>query len=78
MYCRCNIDGPVSTLGEIDVRPGIAIVVEDTDASANISALSSLVAATVGSPLIKVAAFSYGVRSAFAARRKPGSGRRSR
>ena len=44
-----------------------------SDASANISALSSLVAATVGSPLIKVAAFSYGVRSAFAARRKPGS-----
>ena len=36
-----------------------------SDASANISALSSLVAATVGSPLIKVAAFSYGVRSAF-------------
>ena len=43
----------------------------------NISALSSLVAATVGSPLIKVAAFSYGVRSALAARKKP-AGRRSR
>ena len=40
-----------------------------SDATANISALSSLVAATVGSPLIKVAAFSYGVRSAFAGRR---------
>jgi outer membrane murein-binding lipoprotein Lpp len=49
-----------------------------SDASANISALSSLVAATVGSPLIKVAAFSYGVRSAFATRRKPAAGRRSR
>lgn len=36
-----------------------------SDASANISALSSLVAATLGAPLIKVAAFSYGVRSAF-------------
>jgi uncharacterized protein YoxC len=50
-----------------------------SDASANISALSSLVAATVGSPLIKVAAFSYGVRSAFAGRKnQPARGRRSR
>ncbi|MCZ2402735.1 DUF948 domain-containing protein [Paenarthrobacter sp. Z7-10] len=40
-----------------------------SDATANISALSSLVAATVGSPLIRVAAFSYGVRSAFTGRR---------
>lgn len=49
-----------------------------SDASANISALSSLVAATLGSPLIKVAAFSYGVRSTFSGsggRHKP---RRSR
>ena len=49
-----------------------------SDASANISALSSLMAATVGSPLIKVAAFSYGVRSAFSTRKKPATGRRSR
>ncbi|NJC22463.1 uncharacterized protein YoxC [Arthrobacter pigmenti] len=49
-----------------------------SDASANISALSSLVAATLGSPLIKVAAFSYGVRSALASRRKPAPRRRSR
>ncbi|WP_299165751.1 DUF948 domain-containing protein [uncultured Arthrobacter sp.] len=49
-----------------------------SDASANISALSSLFAATVGSPLIKVAAFSYGVRNALASRRKPASRRRSR
>ncbi|MBG0741598.1 DUF948 domain-containing protein [Paeniglutamicibacter antarcticus] len=40
-----------------------------SDATANISALSSLLAATVGSPVIKVAAFSYGVRSALAGRR---------
>ena len=32
--------------------------------SQNVAALSSVVAATLGSPLIKVAAFSYGVRSA--------------
>jgi uncharacterized protein YoxC len=49
-----------------------------SDASANLSALSSLVAATVGAPLIKVAAFSYGVRSAFAGRRTPAGRRRSR
>ena len=47
-----------------------------SDATANISALSSLVAATVGSPLIKVSAFSYGVRSAISARGKS-RGRRS-
>ncbi len=49
-----------------------------SDASANLSALSSLIAATVGSPLIKVAAFSYGVRSAFAGRHRPVRRRRSR
>jgi len=34
--------------------------------SQNVSALTALVAATVGGPLIKVAAFSYGVRQALA------------
>lgn len=48
-----------------------------SDASANISALSSLTAATVGRPLIKVAAFTAGVRSVLDT--KPsGKGRRSR
>jgi hypothetical protein len=32
--------------------------------SSNVSALSSVFAATLGSPVIKVAAFSYGVRRA--------------
>jgi uncharacterized protein YoxC len=36
--------------------------------SSNVAALTSVVAATLGSPLIKLAAFSYGVRTA--ARRK--------
>ncbi|ALE92228.1 hypothetical protein AOC05_07585 [Arthrobacter alpinus] len=49
-----------------------------SDATANISALSSLFAATLGSPLIKVAAFSYGVRQAFTGSRKPKRARRSR
>ncbi len=35
-----------------------------SDATANVSALSSLVAATVGKPLIKVAAFTEGVKAA--------------
>jgi uncharacterized protein YoxC len=38
--------------------------------SSNVAALTSVVAATVGSPLIKVAAFSYGVRSAARRRRE--------
>ncbi|MBJ2119919.1 DUF948 domain-containing protein [Arthrobacter sp. MSA 4-2] len=49
-----------------------------SDASANLSALSSLVAATLGAPLIKVAAFSYGVRTAFAGRKTSAGRRRSR
>ncbi|WP_270451022.1 DUF948 domain-containing protein [Kocuria marina] len=36
-----------------------------SDASANVSALSSLVASTAGQPLIKVASFSHGLRRAF-------------
>jgi uncharacterized protein YoxC len=38
--------------------------------SSNVAALTSVVAATLGSPLIKVAAFSYGVRSATKRRRE--------
>lgn len=44
-----------------------------SDASANVSALSSLVASTVGQPLIKVASFSHGLRRAFS----PQPGRRA-
>ena len=38
--------------------------------SSNVAALTSVVAATLGSPLIKVAAFSYGVRSAVRKKRE--------
>ena len=38
--------------------------------SSNVAALTSVVAATLGSPLIKIAAFSYGVRSATKKRRE--------
>lgn len=39
----------------------------------NVNALTSLFAATLGSPVVKVAAFSYGVRSALQGRRAKGS-----
>ena len=43
--------------------------------STNVSALTSLFAATLGSPVVKVAAFSYGVRQAIGGRRAKGSRR---
>jgi uncharacterized protein YoxC len=43
-----------------------AITSSAVQVSENVSALTSLFAATVGSPMIKVAAFSYGVRRALA------------
>ena len=49
----------------------VALLANVSDASANVSALSSLVTSTVGQPLIKVASFSYGVRQAFRGK-KPG------
>ncbi len=44
--------------------------------STNVSALTSLFAATLGSPLVKVAAFSYGVRQAMGRRRAGRGGTR--
>ncbi|MEV4954109.1 MULTISPECIES: DUF948 domain-containing protein [Micrococcaceae] len=49
-----------------------------SDASANISALSSVIAAAIGSPLIKVVAFSHGVSKALADRTKPTARRRAK
>ena len=47
--------------------------------STNLNALTTLFAATLGSPIVKVAAFTYGVRSAFTgAGKRPGRGRRRR
>lgn len=53
-----------------------AITTNVAQVSTNVSALTSLFAATLGSPLVKVAAFSYGVRRAVSAR--GGGGRRRR
>lgn len=47
--------------------------------STNVNALTSLFAATLGSPVVKVAAFTYGVRSAIGGSGKSGArGRRRR
>ena len=53
-----------------------AITTNVAQMSSNVSALTSLFAATLGSPVVKVAAFSYGVRQAMAGRKA--GGRRSR
>ena len=47
-----------------------AITANVQSMSGNISALTSLFAATLGSPIIKVAAFSYGIRKAVSGRNK--------
>ncbi len=46
------------------------------DVSENVSALTRLFAATLGSPVVKVAAFSYGVRQALSGRSGRSDGRR--
>lgn len=45
-----------------------AITANVSTMTANVNALTSLFAATLGSPLVRVAAFSYGVRSVVSAR----------
>ncbi|GAA1411476.1 hypothetical protein AUR04nite_01880 [Glutamicibacter uratoxydans] len=79
-------DGTTPLIGEVtntvattndQLKKVDAITTNVSDATANVSALSSLVAATVGKPLIKVAAFTEGVKSAMNS--KPsGKARRSR
>ncbi|HEX2705743.1 MAG TPA: hypothetical protein VHM65_08285, partial [Candidatus Lustribacter sp.] len=46
--------------------------------STNVNALTSLFAATLGTPVVKVAAFSYGVRSALRVASAPRASRRAR
>lgn len=61
-----------STNSQLEKVDGITSNV--SDASANVSALSSLVASTVGQPLIKVASFSYGLKKAVKGEREtPGA-----
>lgn len=58
-------------LGRVDTITTAAVSVSE-----NVSALTSLFAATVGGPMVKVAAFSYAVRRAFGG--LSGQGRSSR
>ena len=55
-----------------------AITANVQSISGNVSALTSLFAATLGSPIIKVAAFSYGVRSVATKRQEKDVNRRVR
>ena len=55
-----------------------AITANVQSMSGNLSSLTSLFAATLGSPIIKVAAFSYGVRSAAGRRHEKDVNRRVR
>ncbi len=53
-----------------------AITTNAAQVSTNVSALTALFAATMGSPVVKVAAFTYGVRQALGGRRSSGGRRR--
>jgi|SRR4051794_7096860 hypothetical protein len=55
-----------------------AITSNVQSATTNASALTSLFAATLGGPVVKVAAFTYGVRTAFSGRGKAATERRVR
>lgn len=66
-------DGSVPLLGEVTTTVSTTndqlaridtVTTNLATMSSNVNALTSLFAATLGSPLVKVAAFSYGVRSA--------------
>jgi uncharacterized protein YoxC len=67
-----SVDGVNETL--VGVNGQLAKVDTMTDhvqqMTTNVSALTSLFAATLGSPLVKVAAFTYGVRQATNARKR--------
>ncbi len=71
-------DQSVPLLGEVTTTVTVtnaqlarldAVTTNVATMSANVNALTSLLAATVGGPLVKVAAFSYGVRTALHTRR---------
>ncbi len=55
-----------------------AIASDVQEVTSNASALSSTVASTFGGPLVKVAAFGYGVRQALTGRKEPAPAKPSR
>ncbi len=60
------IDEAATTIASANVQLSKVdqVTTSAAEVSQNVSALTALVSATVGRPLIKVAAFSYGVRKA--------------
>lgn len=70
------IAGVTTTVEQTNAQLGKVDVITSNVASTttNVSALTALFAATLGSPIIRVAAFSYGVRQAVTGAR---SGRRA-
>jgi uncharacterized protein YoxC len=58
--------------GNVQLEKVDKVTTAAADVSQNVSALTALFAATVGGPMIKVAAFSHGVRRAFAGLRPKG------
>lgn len=79
-------DSTVPLIAEVTTTVGQAneqmekidtITTNAAQVTTNVSALTALFAATVGSPVVRVAAFTYGVRQAVAGRRT-GAGRAGR
>ena len=68
-----TVEGTNAQLGKVDV-----ITTNVASATSNVSALTSLFAATLGTPIIRVAAFTYGVRQTLAGRATRSKGRRGR
>jgi hypothetical protein len=68
-----NVTDTVASTNEQIVRLD-TITANVSSMSTNINALTTLFAATLGSPVVKVAAFTYGVRSAMSGER---AGKRS-
>jgi uncharacterized protein YoxC len=76
-------DSTVPLIGEVTTTVGQAneqmekidtITTNAAQLTTNVTALTSLFAATLGGPVVRVAAFTYGVRQAVSGRR-PGAGR---
>ncbi|MDR0431825.1 MAG: DUF948 domain-containing protein [Bifidobacteriaceae bacterium] len=59
-----SVAGANTVLDRVDT-----ITTSAADVAQNVSALTALFAATLGSPMIKLAAFTYGVRNAFSSRK---------
>jgi uncharacterized protein YoxC len=67
-----SVDGVNQTLGEVNGQLAKVDTITDhvRQVTTNVSALTAMFAATLGSPIVKVAAFTYGVRQAATARRR--------